>query len=95
MDEGRKAGAREWAFPQVTIYTSNDCRWCGVAKEYLSRHGVPYTEKNVEEDEAVATEALSLAGRRGTPIIAVGTSVVVGFRQPELDALLGFDAAAG
>jgi alkyl hydroperoxide reductase subunit F len=86
------AQPRERAFPNVTIYTSNDCRWCGAAKEYLGDHGVPYTEKNVEEDEATATEALGLTGgRRGTPIIVVGSEVVLGFQRHTLSTLLGLD----
>jgi glutaredoxin-like YruB-family protein len=92
MDTEAAAGKPETTFPKVTVYTSNDCRWCGRAKEYLSERGVPYTEKNVEDDESVAMEALSLAGRRATPIIAVGTTVIVGFKQQELDEALGVSA---
>ncbi len=87
------SGEQVSAFPDVVIYTSNDCVWCGRAKEYMMQHGVGYTEKNVEEDEAFATEAITLAGQRGTPIIVVGGQVVRGFQQRELDALLGFDIA--
>lgn len=83
------AGSETRTFPGVTLYTSYDCIWCVKAKEYLSQHGVPYIEKNVEDDEAIAREALTLAGRKGVPVIAVGSGVVVGFRQQELDALLG------
>src|SRR4051794_40491127 len=80
------------AGPQVTIYTSNDCHWCVKAKQYLAGRGVPYLEKNVEDDEAVAQEAFALAGQRGTPVITVGEQVIIGFRRRELDALLGLDA---
>jgi len=87
-------GAKIRAFPEVTLYTSYDCVWCVKAKEYLSQHGVPYIEKNVEDDEAIAREALSLAGKKGVPVIKVGSGVVQGFRQQELDALLGFGEAS-
>jgi glutaredoxin 3 len=80
-------------FPGVILYTSYDCVWCVKAKQYLAEHGVPYTEKNVEDDEAIAREALSLAGRKGVPVIAIGSGVVVGFRQQELNALLGLGEA--
>ena len=82
-----ETGAQE-RVPQVTIYTSNDCNWCGPAKRYLSERGVTFTEKNVEENDAWAMEAFALAGRRQTPVIAIGTDVVVGFQRPQLDALL-------
>ena len=91
MEGAKDPAAPTRTFPQVTIYTSSDCRWCGPAKEYLAEHGVPYTEKNVETDDAVAQEAFNLAGqRRQTPVIAVGSRVVVGFQMRELDEALGF-----
>ena len=86
------AGAREGMFPQVTIYTGNDCHWCAKAKQYLTRRGVAYTEKNVEADEAAAQEALRLAGRRGVPVIVVGAQVIAGFQRRELDAALALGA---
>ncbi|MFL5733874.1 MAG: glutaredoxin family protein [Chloroflexia bacterium] len=92
MEENRPAEStaeRGVNYPLVTIYTSNDCRWCGVAKQYLAERGVPYTEKNVELDEAAGMEAIQLAGKRGTPVIVVGTSVIVGFQRDQLDAALG------
>src|SRR3954453_16268364 len=82
-----EASAQERS-PQVTIYTSNDCNWCGPAKRYLSEHGVAFTEKNVEENDAWAMEAFALAGRRQTPVEAKGTDGGVGFQRPQLDALL-------
>src|ERR1044072_5439867 len=88
-DNEATAGAEQGSFPPVTVYTSNDCRWCPVVKQYLVDKGVPYTERNVEEDEAAAMEAFRLAGRRQTPVIAVGPGVVVGFQRRELDELLG------
>jgi glutaredoxin len=80
--------------PEVTIYTSSDCRWCGPAKQYLSDNGISFVEKSVEQDESVAREALTLSGgRQQTPIIAVGSNVVVGFQRRELAELLGLDGA--
>jgi glutaredoxin len=95
MEEGQAARIgtpKDSGYLPVVIYTSNDCRWCGVAKEYLSRRGVPYTEKNVEFDEAAGMEAMRLAGQRRTPVIAVGSQVIVGFQRRELDAALGLSA---
>jgi glutaredoxin len=80
--------------PRVTIYTSNDCRWCGVAKQYLSERGVPFNEKNVELDELAGMEAMRLAGQRRTPIITVGDRVIVGFQRRELDATLGLESSS-
>ena len=47
------------------------------------------------ENDAWAMEAFALAGRRQTPVIAIGTDVVVGFQRPQLDALLAWHRDAG
>ena len=71
---GGNVGGRE--FPPVVIYSGNDCVWCVRAKEYMTEHGVAYTEKNVEENDDYAAEALALVSRRGVPIIVIGSEVV-------------------
>jgi glutaredoxin 3 len=83
------SGTHDAAFPEVTIYTSSDCRWCGVVKDHLTSLGVAYTEKNVEQDEAAAIEAFNFAGRRQTPVTVIGSQAVVGYQRAEIDALLG------
>jgi glutaredoxin len=85
-------GAGPGTYPPVTVYTADDCHWCGKAKQYLARRAVPFTEKNVEIDEAAAREAVRLSGHRGVPVITVGAQVIDGFRRGELDAALGLAA---
>jgi glutaredoxin 3 len=80
------------AGPAVVIYTSDDCHWCGKAKQYLTTRGVAYTEKNVEQDATAAEEAQLLSGQRGTPVITVDEQVIVGFQRRALDALLALGA---
>jgi len=77
------------AYPDVVIYTSSDCRWCDVAKEYMTKRGVSYISKDVEADEATGAEAMKLSGQRKTPVITVGSTVIVGFQRRQLDAALG------
>jgi glutaredoxin len=77
----------------IIIYTGNDCYWCDRAKQYLSQRGVPYEERNVEENEAYGPEVVNLSGQRHVPVIVVGSHAVVGFKKPELDAEL--DALLG
>src|SRR5205809_792217 len=51
------SGTRPGTFPPVTIYTADDCHWCGKAKQYLAARGVPYVEKNAQADPAAAFAA--------------------------------------
>jgi len=58
-----------------------------MAKEFLSRKGVPYTEKDVSRDPAAASELQQL-GQRGVPVIMVNGKMVVGFDRAQLELLL-------
>ena len=85
---GKDGPADNDALPGVVIYTGNDCYWCDRAKQYLSQRGVPYEERNVEENEAYGPEVVNLSGQRHVPVIVVGSHAVIGFKKPELDAEL-------
>ncbi len=56
-------------------------------KEFLSQKGVPYTEKDVVEDEA-AMEELERLKVLTTPVTVIDGEVVVGFDRKKLEALL-------
>ncbi len=61
-------------------------------KEFLSHHGVAYTEKLVDQDEAALEELFQRAEMRATPVIFIGEEKVVGFDRAKLQALLGLAA---
>ena len=52
-------------------------------KEFLSREGVPFTSRNVEEDDA-AYDALIALGFRLVPVTVIGDERVKGFDVPAL-----------
>jgi glutaredoxin len=56
--------------------------------EYLSRHGVQFTERDIRADREALTELLEL-GSRGTPTTLVDDEMVIGFDRQRLDRLLG------
>ena len=62
--------------------------FCNKAKEFLSRHNISYTERNVAEDES-ALEELKRLGYMTTPVIVIDGSVIVGFNEEELIKQLG------
>jgi glutaredoxin 3 len=72
----------------VIVYTTPTCGYCHQAKEFLSRQGVPFVEKNVAADRRAAMEMVQISGQQGVPVIAVDGQVVVGFDQPRLRQLL-------
>ena len=63
-----------------------------MVKVYLSRKGIPFTERNVSLDEEARQDLLNL-GHRSTPVTMIGDQKVVGYSPPKLEAAL--DAAGG
>ncbi len=57
-------------------------------KEFLSRRGLAYVERDISRDEQ-ALDELSKLGYMTTPVIKINGEVVVGFDQKRLVALLG------
>ncbi len=54
----------------------------------MSRHGVPFVERNIGDDPAARDELIK-AGFRAVPVIRVGEESMVGFSPARLRKLLG------
>jgi glutaredoxin-like protein NrdH len=56
-------------------------------KEFLSRAGVSFVEKNVEEDDEAYRELVA-RGVCTVPLTVTGERTVIGFNEPELRRLI-------
>ena len=50
---------------------------------------MPFTAKNVAEDDTARAELVAKTGRMAVPVIAVDDEIVVGFDRGKLQRLLG------
>jgi glutaredoxin len=78
----------------VVIYGASWCGACHKAAEYLRQKGIPFVEKDIEQDAAAAREMQRKLVRNGLrggsiPVIDVRGKVMVGFNPAEVDAALG------
>ncbi len=73
---------------KVVVYSADWCGFCHAVKEYLKKLGVAYTEKNVENDLALAQEAVTKSGQMGIPVVDIDGEIIVGFDRPKIDAAL-------
>ena len=66
-------------FP-VTLYTTNECEACTQGRNYLTKRGVPFTEKTVRnaDDLKVFKEA---TGAGQVPVMMLGNNKQVGFEE--------------
>ena len=58
-----------------------------MVKVYLSRKGIPFTERNVSLDEEARKDLLDM-GYRSTPVTTINGHKVVGYSPPKLEAAL-------
>lgn len=73
---------------KVSVYTSNTCPYCTMAKDYLREKNIDFEEKNIQEDKAARDELMKM-GHLGVPVIVIGEEEIVGFDQRKIDELLG------
>jgi glutaredoxin 3 len=81
---------------EVTMFSSEICRYCGLAESLLSRKGVLKIKKIlVNHDDDTINEMIAKTGRRTTPQIFIGDRHIGGFddlvaldRAGSLDTLL-------
>ncbi len=55
----------------VTIYSTDTCHFCHLAKDYFTAHNVPFTDINVGTDMVRRTEMIEMTGQMGVPVISI------------------------
>ena len=73
---------------KVSVYSADWCAFCHAAKDYLTKLGVAFTEKNVEEKQEFAEEAVKKSGQMGIPVLDIDGEIIIGFDRPKIDAAL-------
>jgi len=74
---------------KIVVYSATGWASCHSAKEFLSHHKIPFTDRNVVEDTAAMTELVEKIGRLATPVIVMDGEIIVGFDRRKLQRLLG------
>jgi glutaredoxin 3 len=79
----------------VTMYSTDTCPYCMMARRLLTGKGVSAQEIKVSQDRALLQQMMARSGRRTVPQIFIGDLHVGGYddllaleRQGKLDALL-------
>jgi glutaredoxin 3 len=73
---------------EVVVYTTPTCPYCHHVKDFLSKRGVKFTERDVSGDRAAASDMIQKTGQRGVPVTVIDGQVVVGFDRAKLEQLL-------
>ncbi len=75
----------------VTVFSKNACVQCKQTKMFLEARGIPFIEKNIEENDEYHAEA-KLYGFKAAPVVvpdeSLGLNAWAGFRPDELRKLI-------
>lgn len=73
----------------VIVYSTAECPWCKQAKAFLRENKIPFTEKDVGEDQEAAKEmAQKSGGALSVPILDVNGKIILGFDKEKLKEAL-------
>ncbi len=78
----------------VSIYTTETCGYCKMAKEFFQKNNVEFQEFDVGKDLAKRQEMIEKSGQMGVPVIDVEGELIVGFNKPKLQELLNIAPVA-
>lgn len=80
---------------KVEIYSTANCHFCHMAKEYFQQHSVAFIDYNVGADTEKRNEMLEKSGQMGVPVIIIDNEdVVIGFNQKALAKILEIPVVA-
>ena len=74
------------AMSQITVYTTEPCGYCRVAKALLSKRGVPFEEINLAKDPEGRAELVRLTGMMTFPQVVIDGASIGGYQE-----LVAFD----
>ncbi|MDI6734270.1 MAG: glutaredoxin family protein [Patescibacteria group bacterium] len=73
---------------KVIIYTAPNCVYCQMAKDFFSKKGVSYEEKDVSYDQGAFGEMVKKSHQKGVPVIDINNEVFVGFNRNDIEKIL-------
>jgi mycoredoxin len=82
---------------QLLLYSAAWCRDCREAKRFLERHGIHYTEVDIERTPGAADEVMRNVGKRAIPQFVIDGEWVQpyrpgqGFLYEEMSQRFGVD----
>ncbi len=72
----------------VIIYTTPTCEWSTKAKAYLKKKKIGFEEKDLTEDKPARREMIDKSAQIGTPVLHIGSDIIVGFNPKKIDSAL-------
>lgn len=72
----------------ITLYTVPDCDACDLVRNVLSSRGLPFTEKDVQDNAEMQEELKGVTGGLTVPAMVVGENVSTGYSRSAIETAL-------
>lgn len=71
------------AFPDVavTLYSIEQCDACDLVRKLLNERGMPFTEKDADNDAEIQAELKEAAGKLSVPVLVIGDEALTGYNK--------------
>ena len=66
---------------RITVYTTEPCGYCRVAKALLTKRNVPYDEVNLAKDPEGRAELVRLTGMMTFPQVVIDGEAIGGYQE--------------
>jgi len=67
--------------PKVTVYSTQTCPFCTMAKDFLKQNKVVFRHIDVNSDHAGLMEMIQKSGSTGVPVIDIDGKIIRGFDE--------------
>lgn len=72
----------------ITVYSTQQCPYCKIAKEYLQKNNIRFKDVDVGADDEAAAEMIKKSGQMGVPVLDINGTIIVGFDRGAIDEAL-------
>lgn len=78
----------------IKIYSTPNCPYCVLAKNYFKSKNIAFEDFNVAIDPLKAKEMVDISGQMGVPVITIemdngkDVDVITGFNREEIEKVL-------
>jgi glutaredoxin 3 len=74
---------------KITIYSTPNCHFCHMAKDFFKEQNLEYTDHDVSQDPAKRAELIEKSHQMGVPVILIDDEMIIGFNKPKVEEALG------
>jgi glutaredoxin 3 len=74
--------------PLVEIFSTPNCHFCHMAKDWFNEVGIKYVDYDVASDIEKRKEMVEMSGGLSVPVIKIENDIIIGFNQDKIKELL-------